>query len=430
MSFQSNLMRLFIISLLVVFSCSGLDASTQTVDENQERNAKQLFQDFKNRLYQVRTIDNASGSKASIGSAFAVQPNGILATNYHVVSKYILASEKYSLEVLTDAQNTLKAEVLSIDVINDLALLKVSKQASLPVIEFATSIPEQGDSIFSLGNPRDLGMTVVPGTYNGTTAHSMYDRILFSGSINPGMSGGPVLNTAGQLVGINVATSGNQISFLVPLQKLQTLIEQHDQNHTVDFETQAATQLISNQQRLMSAILDTQWQTIALGDAEVIGEVNDFITCWGESDTRGKDLFQQVYRRCRNSEYIYMAPDFSTGIFEMEFYFYSSEKLTNWQFYRMLNDAFASVSAGNVASEDHVTEYQCHSDFVGTKNTKISKAVYCVRQYRQYPELYDVLFLSASTSHQLKSLVSHYTLSGVNQVNAQQFLTRFLEQVQ
>ena len=50
-------------------------------------------------------------------------------------------------------------------------------------------------------------------------------NILFSGSLNPGMSGGPTLNEQGSVIGVNVATSGNEISFLVPAQYLAIILE-------------------------------------------------------------------------------------------------------------------------------------------------------------------------------------------------------------
>ncbi|NVJ51612.1 MAG: trypsin-like peptidase domain-containing protein [Gammaproteobacteria bacterium] len=423
-----RLSLLVLVGVLILPVVASTDASNDSklAPEEAHKNAQQLFHDYRNRLYQVRTIDKASGSKAAIGSAFAVAANGVLATNYHVVSKYILKPEKYSITVVDHADVVTEVTVIKLDVINDLALLQLPASTAKPVIRLAEHLPQQGESIFSLGNPRDLGMTVVPGTFNGITAYSVYDRVLFSGSINPGMSGGPVLNESGELIGVNVATSGNALSFLVPLNKLRKLINEPLDD---DLRQQALSQLTRNQDLLMAKILASDWQTAPLGQAQVLAEMSDFISCWGESDTRPKEQFQQVFRRCRNSEYIYMAPDFYTGIYELEFYFYSTEKLSTWQFYRMLNDSFASVSAGNIASEDHVSEFNCRSDFVAEENSSKSKAVYCVREYRQYPGLYDVLFLAATISDSQSSLVSHYTLSGISQENAQKFLAKFLEVV-
>lgn len=409
--------------LLIAFvSSNGLLAQSN-------RDASQLFQSYQDRLFQIRTIDIASGSKASIGSGFAIDSKGTIATNYHVVSKYILHPDEYYLEALTFDKQKIPIDVISIDVVNDLALVKLNKPISKEFLSLANSEPKKGEQIFSLGNPRDLGMTVVPGTFNGRTAHSYYGRILFSGSVNPGMSGGPVINNSGEVIGVNVATSGNQISFLVPLEKLKRLLDTGSSEESLS--EQAYDQLKNNQNLLMQRLFEGQWQPMALGDAQVIGELTGFISCWGESNKRREEQFNEVYRRCKNSEYIYIAPDFYTGIIEMEFFWYESEKLSNWQFYKMLNDSFASASAGNMASEEHVTEFSCDDEFVQSDNSKhISKTIYCVREYKQFPGLYDVLFLSSTVNLDQKALVSHYTISGVEQKQAEQFLKRFMEQVQ
>ena len=60
----------------------------------------------------------------------------------------------------------------------------------------------QGATVYSLGNPHDLGLIVVPGTYNGLQKHSFYPRIHFTGAVNAGMSGGPTVDAAGKVVGV------------------------------------------------------------------------------------------------------------------------------------------------------------------------------------------------------------------------------------
>ncbi len=412
-----------------LYFCLGLWFST-VLQAQVADNAQQLFQDYQKHLFQIRTIDIASGSKSSIGSAFAIDEQGTLATNYHVVSKFILHPEKYQLEALAFDKSKYSISVVSIDVINDLALVKLERAENQGFLSLAQQQPKKGQQIFSLGNPRDLGMTVVPGTFNGKTAHSYYGRILFSGSINPGMSGGPVLNRAGEVIGVNVATSGNQLSFLVPLEKLKDLLKNKQQTSEALSE-QAYQQLKSNQSEMMQKLFKGRWEPVTLGEAQVIGELTNFVSCWGESSNNRTETYTEVYRRCKNSEYIYIAPDFYSGIIELEFFWYESDKLTNWQFYKMLNDSFVNAGAGNIASEEHVTEYQCQHDFVADNaETSVNKAVYCVREYKQFRGLYDVLFLASTLDLNQKALVSHYTLSGVERQHAQQFLRRFMEQIQ
>ena len=76
----------------------------------------------------------------------------------------------------------------------------------------------QGERIYSLGNPLDVGFAVIEGTYNGLVERSFYPTIFFAGSLNPGVSGGPTLDGQGAVIGVNVAArrDGEQVSFLVP----------------------------------------------------------------------------------------------------------------------------------------------------------------------------------------------------------------------
>ena len=55
-----------------------------------------------------------------------------------------------------------------------------------------------------MGNPHDLGMTIIEGTYNGLIQTSRFQKILFSGSLNSGMSGGPAMDDKGRVIGVGV----------------------------------------------------------------------------------------------------------------------------------------------------------------------------------------------------------------------------------
>ena len=176
-------------------------------------------------IYQIRDIATAASSKSAIGSGFQVSAEGHLITNYHVVSNYVRNPDSRRLEFLAEDGSVGALELLDFDVINDLALLKRSEADGLadffPISDEAL---KEGQIIYAVGNPHDLGMTIVFGASNGMVEHSFNPQILFSGSLNPGMSGGPGLNAEGQVVGVNVATAGSQLSFLVPAAAVQALL--------------------------------------------------------------------------------------------------------------------------------------------------------------------------------------------------------------
>src|SRR5215471_8609699 len=92
-------------------------------------------------------------------------------------------------------------DLLAIDVINDLALVRLRGADGEPPIDFtvlqfrAATLPlAKGERLYSLGNPLDVGFAVAEGVYNGLVERSFLPRLFFGGSLNAGMSGGPAVD--------------------------------------------------------------------------------------------------------------------------------------------------------------------------------------------------------------------------------------------
>jgi len=403
--------------------------------------AQVIFAQLTPSLYQIKLIDKASGEKSSIGSGFQISKDGIIATNYHVISSYARHPEKYRIEYLDHQGNTAEVALVSVDVINDLALVKRQVDGDMPYFILANSKPIKGEKLFALGNPHDLGMIVVPGTYNGLKKESFNERIHFTGSINSGMSGGPVVNKSEKVVGINVATSGNQIGFLVPHDKLVTLFNHYQNNDKkkppTDIKQQMATQLFANQNKLMKALLNNNWQSKELAGKAMIPIIEvPFMRCWGDSNADKTDaLILAAIARCSIDENTYLSSHFFTGSVDIEFRYMQAKNLSDNKFYHLYNKQIARAGTGNRAGKDDVSEYQCHHQLVtpaSTANTHqaiTNKSVLCTRAYKDFPDLFDVLYLGASIDKNQQALVSHFTLAGVSQENAMIFTDKFMEAV-
>jgi len=398
--------------------------------------AEQLFNQLKPSLYQIKLIDKASGEKSSIGSGFQISKDGIIATNYHVISSYALHPKKYRIEYLNSEGNTGLLALQSVDVINDLALVKRNMDSisseDIAFFQLSKSAPHKGEKLFSLGNPHDLGMIVVPGTYNGLKKESFNQRIHFTGSINSGMSGGPVVNKQAEVVGINVATSGNSIGFLVPHDKLDNLYKDFLQAPPESIERQMAAQLTANQNKLMSEILKSPWQAKSLGKHGMIPIIDvPFIRCWGDSNADKADaLILTAVANCSLDENTYLSSHFFTGSMEIEFRYMQAKDIGANKFYHLYQQQIAHAGAGNRAGKDNVTQYQCHHDLVMPDNQTINnKSIFCTRAYKKFPDLFDVLYLSASIDKNKQALVSHFTIAGVDQKNALAFTRKFMEAV-
>jgi len=396
-----------------------------------DEQAGTIFKQLAPSLYQIRLIDKASGEKSTIGSGFQISANGLIATNYHVISGFAQYPQKYAIQFLDHQGNKGALTLESVDVINDLALVKRSVEFDMPFFTIANVPPIKGEELFSLGNPHDLGMIVVPGTYNGLKKESFIDKIHFTGSVNSGMSGGPVVNKDTKVVGVNVATSGNQIGFLVPHDKLATLFSQYQQSPPESIDIQIAAQLSAYQQSLIETLLTSSWQRKGLGRGIIPTIDVPFIRCWGESNSDKEDaLILTAMANCALDEDTFIDHNFFTGTVEMQFQYMETEKVTPIKFYNLYQRQIARATAGNKATKDDVTEFECHHDIVTPISQTISnKSILCTRNYKKYPQLFDVLYLGLSIDKDTQALISHFTISGVEKDTSLNFTKRFMESV-
>jgi hypothetical protein len=114
----------------------------------------------------------------------------------------------------------------------------------------------------------------------------------------------------------------------------------------------------------------------------------------------------------------------------MDFQYLQAKKLSSTKFYQLFQRRVARVMPGNKAGKDDVTEYECQHDIVMPNNLKINnKAIFCARAYKDFTNLYDVLYVGISIDKDDQALLSHFTLAGVSQQSSQAFTQKFMESV-
>ena len=299
-------------------------------------NAELLYSSLQDRIYQIRVIDLASDKKSSIGSGFQVTADGLIATNYHVLAEYIHAPEQYRIEYLDQQGEKGALKIKDIDVIHDLAIVSAD-MVNKTFIPLSKDNSSKGAAIFSLGNPHDLGMTIIEGTYNGLLEKSLYEKILFSGSLNPGMSGGPALNKQGEVIGVNVSTAGNDLSFLVPAAYLKQLVKSAMNAEEINLTERIQQQLENNQQKNMQLIMSADWGSTNLGQAIVPAELVSYFKCWGKTDDKKDRMYKHTYSACSSPDSIYISSHFETGSTDFRYDWYDADKLNRFQFYNLLD---------------------------------------------------------------------------------------------
>jgi serine protease Do len=138
------------------------------------------------------------------GSGFIIDPNGIIVTNKHVIDGAINVNAIFS-----DGTRA-HAEILAAAAMVDLAVLKVNVDHPLPTLKWGNSDNLRvGDSVLAIGNPLGIGMSVSAGivsALNRDLQDTPFDNyIQTDAAINHGNSGGPLVNSAGEVVGIDTA---------------------------------------------------------------------------------------------------------------------------------------------------------------------------------------------------------------------------------
>lgn len=391
--------------------------------------AEDIYRDLQDRIFQVQVVDTASNKKVSIGTGFRVSADGLIATNYHVVAGYLHAPTQYRVEYLAHDGSSGVARVRDIDVIHDLAIV----QAELPgdaYLELTATSLSKGARIYAIGNPRDLGMSIVEGNYNGLLEKSLYEKILFSGALNPGMSGGPALNRKGEVIGVNVSTAGNELSFLVPVRYLRNLLDEVRQaaGSDIDLIQRITQQLQASQQRTMQQLLDAKWKTMQLGQAVVPAELSSYFKCWGQTESKPERLYSYTYSACASPDNIYISDHFDTGSIDFRYDLLSTEKLNSRQFYNLYTQKFANGYSSNQAAEEDVGNYRCNTRFVDMSG-KTWKAVVCFRAYKKFKGLYDVSLTMASLGSETSGLLVNLNASGMDKANAMALVRKFMESI-
>ena len=146
----------------------------------------------------------AAGPSTDRGSGFVIDPSGLIATNNHVIAG------AYQIQVTFSDGQTVPAKLVATSPVIDIAVIKVETQHALVPVRWGDSSKLQiGDPVIAIGNALGLGVAVSAGVISALDKNiddSPYDDyIQTDASINHGNSGGPLLNAAGEVIGMDTA---------------------------------------------------------------------------------------------------------------------------------------------------------------------------------------------------------------------------------
>jgi serine protease Do len=182
-------------------------STTQIVEKpkagKKPRGLDNPLQDFFDRFSQAP--DEAPDAERSLGSGVIVDKRGFILTNDHVID------QATKIQVSLDGDSTkYNGRVVGFDKDTDLAVVKIDADHDLPIAKLGNSDGAQvGDWVLAFGSPFGLNSTVTAGIISAkdrsNVGHQFQRFIQTDAAINPGNSGGPLVNMAGEIIGINTA---------------------------------------------------------------------------------------------------------------------------------------------------------------------------------------------------------------------------------
>ncbi|MEW6055291.1 MAG: serine protease [Bdellovibrionota bacterium] len=413
--------------------------------------ASTVFQKTKPYVCALKTAVSENAPKASYGSAFVVDKTGLLATNYHVVVDAVRTPKKYKTFVIIDGK-PIRAKVVAIDVVRDLALVHVSHEFS-GALEFGGVSLETGAKLYSVGVPEDLNMSIVEGNYNGLQKNGPYENVVLSSPINPGMSGGPTINEQAQIVGVNVAIlrQAQNISFAVPASYLKKLV---DETRLPDRAVAAVVDdwgpSIVRQLKTAADELSEAWMQKASERVEFKGwrahAPPAGLKCWRDQKEKYAREANVDVQRCMSLFSASPERDIQSGNYEIAYMNVTSPRLKSFQFFHLLDDIYGDLATSSFesnglidelvdslldeSSEARYTKPRCGEEIVVNKQNIAMKVNYCVTGLVRYEGLLNGFVRWVTLEKQNSALLMVLKLKGFRSQNMKQLFEALTHSVE
>jgi len=433
-------LRGLLVGLLTVAACAGAAQAQQAPKAGapsgaQEallvsHDAQRAYTSTRDKLVQIRTLLRNTNTQSSVGSGFFVSRDGLIITNFHVASQLALEPDRYrGVYVPVDGKQA-DVELLAFDVPHDLALLRVKDAgADKPALAFRSKdvALRNGERLYSLGNPLDIGFAVTEGNYNGLVQRSFYPRIFFGGAINPGMSGGPVIDDRGLVIGINVSKrrDGELVSFLVPAEYAQALLARAGGASPITKKsyTEVTRQLKEHQDRITQWFINTPFKVQRHGGYSVPVPDDLLARCWGGARDASFKAFDLERTTCRLDSQVF-AGDTTTGFIQVRYEAYDAPKFNALRFARMYSKSLRNEQIA-AQGDSRMTAAECSERFIDRGGLTM-RAVVCINAYRKFQGLYDVSVLVATLNRPTQGVQGRLDARGVSFDNGLALVAHYL----
>jgi Tfp pilus assembly protein PilF len=184
----------------------------------QDLTSEQIFNLYKDAVVIINAY-GFDGTKSGSGSAVIVKDKNLIVTNFHILS----GNEK--IEIITHKDTLKDPEIVGVDIDRDVLLLKLP-HTDYQTIQIANSDDvKPGQKVYAIGNPMGLENTISEGLVSGirdSVTDIKMKFIQISASLSPGSSGGAVINSKGELIGISSMgmREGQNLNFAIPINEV------------------------------------------------------------------------------------------------------------------------------------------------------------------------------------------------------------------
>jgi len=169
-------------------------------------------------------INDKDGKQIATGTGFIIDSNGIIATNYHIVSRCLEDNNTLLIKMENGASSPL-SDIVNFDKKNDVAIFKIDGK-ELPIVKIARNYkPKKGRNIVVVGSPSGMETTVLAGIIS--SIHRKGGIIQITAPISPGSSGSPVFNSKGEVIGVATFNiiRGKNLNFAIPVKHVADLLK-------------------------------------------------------------------------------------------------------------------------------------------------------------------------------------------------------------
>ena len=397
-----------------------------TTPENPDNRVSRILERARPGLVHLKVVSSKSDVEAWTGSGFAIDEHGWMATNYHVVSEVVLKPEIYQLRFITPDGQKGNAQVIAIDVANDLAIIQTSLRPRTH-FSLAPGTPVRGEEVFALGFPNRQPVTITQGLYNGQVEGRYVARYHYTGPVNGGMSGGPSLNRNGEVLGINVESRRDSqlVSYLVPAAALSDLIDRTRRQSIVIPDAKVIETQVSRYAEALIEKLRTQLGTRTHLGNYLVPDGNELMKCSGGTKLDEGGEYETTSHFCSPRSDIFLSDDTPDGA-------YVSIFAMMWRNIKMDPYRFAQTALPSITSKPDTPRvdtgpFACRYQTLGLKGMRV-RAEICVQKFRQFALSDYVLKLSTidRSDHRLSVNVR---LNSMPEAVARSFIKSVLESI-